>query len=195
MLNGNSAYIIVSKTNDSVTFDRTIYATWSGVRCSFYNGEGALAEYSHAEGYRTETTNPYEHAEGSFNASTYTSNTFGNPGNTIHSIGIGDMYTKKNAFEVMQNGDIYVYGLGGYTGKYSTDATRLQDLFGNSDLEGRVETVETTVETLETNVGTLETSINTLETTVDDNSLVVAAALNDLNNRITEIESTPSTLM
>ena len=68
----------------------------------------ALGWCSHSEGQCTRATNQSEHAEGAFNVS--------NPG-TRSSIGIGTSNNdRKNAFEVMKNGDIYVYGLGNYDG-------------------------------------------------------------------------------
>ena len=63
---------------------------------------------SHAEGYNTRTRNDNEHAEGQYNKS--------NVG-TIHSVGIGTSESdRKNAFEIMDNGDIYVIGIGNYDG-------------------------------------------------------------------------------
>ena len=71
---------------------------------SYTNGEA-----SHIEGISSKATNPGEHAEGKYNQS--------HEGQTIHSIGIGTSNTnRKNAFEISQNGDIYIYGLGNYNG-------------------------------------------------------------------------------
>ena len=68
----------------------------------------AAGDYSHAEGNNTQAQNDVEHAEGSYNKSNAT---------TRHSVGIGTSDDdRKNAFEIMANGDIYVYGLGGYDG-------------------------------------------------------------------------------
>lgn len=70
----------------------------------------AKGERSHVEGFHTETNNASEHAEGSYNKS--------NP-YTRHSVGIGTgtgTTPRKNAFEIMQNGDAYLYLLGGYNG-------------------------------------------------------------------------------
>ena len=97
------------------------------------NGESAHAEgcrsiasgdYSHTEGLETETLNRNEHAEGVLNLSNKNSDEYGDPLNTLHSIGNG--YTKRvgsnyipfrrNAFEVMQNGDTFIYGVGDYDG-------------------------------------------------------------------------------
>ena len=85
----------------------------------------ATGEYSHTEGVNTETKNRGEHAEGRYNKS--------NDG-TISSIGIGTGYTdRKNAFEVMENGDIYVLGLGGYDGTNAGDdgVQSLQELLSS----------------------------------------------------------------
>ena len=60
---------------------------------------------SHADGYNTIAKNVGEHASGIYNVSN---------GDTQFSIGIGTSDTnRKNAFEVKQNGDIYVEGVEG----------------------------------------------------------------------------------
>ena len=53
-------------------------------------------------------------------------------GNTIHSVGIGSSSERKNAVEVMQNGDVYVLGVGGYDGKEISSAATLKDAIGNA---------------------------------------------------------------
>ena len=76
---------------------------------------------SHAEGGGTTALNIYEHAEGCNNIS--------NSGRTDelktrHSVGIGKSKTdRKNAHEIMANGDHYIYGIGGYDGKNATANT------------------------------------------------------------------------
>jgi hypothetical protein len=90
----------------------------------------AEGDYSHTEGYRTIANNTCEHAEGEYNKS--------NTG-TISSIGIGTReQERKNAVEVMKNGDMYVYGLGDYDGTNAVDANSegkkgksLQDYISN----------------------------------------------------------------
>ena len=80
---------------------------------------------SHVEGTRNRTNNISEHAEGQYNVS-HSSDPmeFGGGCNTIHSIGIGTHYNStKNAVEVMQNGDYYLLGVGGYQGTN----TKVQD--------------------------------------------------------------------
>lgn len=86
--------------------------------------------YSHTEGYRTYTYNIAEHTEGSNNFSHQGSTTWGGAFNTLSSVGMGqpeqnDTY-RQNALEIMQNGDMYVYGLGYYDGKDPTNALPLQ---------------------------------------------------------------------
>ena len=86
-----------------------------------YEKNTANGNYSHAEGKHTKAINNAEHAEGQYNQS--------HSGKTIHSIGIGTSdSTRKNAFEVMQDGSIYVYGLGNYNGSALTNASTLQDI-------------------------------------------------------------------
>ena len=81
----------------------------------------ATGVYSHAEGASTNALNRYEHAEGEFNVS--------NTGDTEdlqtrHSVGIGSADSdRKNAHEIMANGDHYIYGIGGYDGTNATANT------------------------------------------------------------------------
>lgn len=78
----------------------------------------ALGNGSHSEGRNTIAVNSCEHAQGQYNKPhTSGAGGFGNAGNTLNSIGIGTSDTdRKNAVEVMQNGDVYVYGVGSYNG-------------------------------------------------------------------------------
>ena len=71
--------------------------------------QNANEEYSFAEGQNTVANNRSEHAMGEFNESHRIDNTFGSSGNTLFSIGNGTNAKRKNALEVMQNGDIYIY--------------------------------------------------------------------------------------
>ena len=90
----------------------------------------ASGAYSHAEGKGTITTNEAEHAEGQYNKSNKGSTT---ASNTIHSVGIGSSNNdRQNALEIMQNGDAYMIGIGGYDGKNTDSATKLQDAVSNS---------------------------------------------------------------
>ena len=123
------------------------YETTASGDCSHAEGQSTTASgvWSHAEGLRTKASgncshvegnftvalNTYEHAEGTFNNS--------NKGNTDdlktrHSVGIGiDDSNRRNAHEIMANGDHYVYGLGGYDGTNAVEDTSktLQEVINN----------------------------------------------------------------
>lgn len=102
-------------------------------RKTFANGEYSHSEgreteangkYSHAEGFTTITYNEAEHASGRYNNSVEKTESNTNADATLFSIGIGDSKKqRKNAFEVKQNGDIYIEGVGGYDGTTLDDAT------------------------------------------------------------------------
>lgn len=88
---------------------------------NYSNAEGYMTSASgyasHAEGFYTETKNYGEHASGMYNVShtgSYTKD------QTLFSVGNGDKKTRRNAFEIRQNGDIYIR-------KNNTDV-RLQDI-------------------------------------------------------------------
>jgi hypothetical protein len=86
---------------------------------------------SHAEGIFTITKNPSEHASGQYNLSSSASTTFGDSGNTLFSVGNGtNAAARTNAFEIRQNGDIY---LSAYTNSAKTafEYSKLQDKLVN----------------------------------------------------------------
>ena len=67
------------------------------------------ASFSNAFGYYTVTNNERETAQGVYNNSVSGSSTFGDSGNTLFSIGNGTAdNARHNAFEIRQNGDIYI---------------------------------------------------------------------------------------
>lgn len=71
-------------------------------------GDNAYA--SHAEGIKNTTQNRAEHASGQYNKSNKASDTFGDSGNTLFSVGCGTSDAdRKNAFEVMQDGTCKYY--------------------------------------------------------------------------------------
>ena len=64
---------------------------------------------SHVEGKGTIASNDSEHASGQYNISSSASTTFGDSGNTLFSVGNGTADdARHNAFEIRQNGDIYL---------------------------------------------------------------------------------------
>lgn len=87
----------------------------------------AVGDYSHTEGFDTVAKNAYEHAQGIYNVSNKETDTFGDK-NTIFSIGIGKSgLNRRNAIEVLQNGDVYINGIGDYDG---TNVLRVSDVTG-----------------------------------------------------------------
>lgn len=88
----------------------------------------ANSDYSHAEGLNTIANNPAEHAQGMYNVS---HSGEASEVKTIHSIGIGDTNERRNAVEVMENGDVYIIGLGDYGGTNPETATTLQQVIGS----------------------------------------------------------------
>lgn len=71
-------------------------------------GDNAYA--SHAEGIKNTTQNRAEHASGQYNKSNKATDTFGDSGNTLFSVGCGTSHAdRKNAFEVMQDGTCKYY--------------------------------------------------------------------------------------
>ena len=122
----------------------------------------ASGDGSHTEGVCTRSQNKSEHAEGSSNVSHKASNTYGDAGNTQHSIGIGTHYNSaKNAVEVMQNGDYYLIGVGGYQG---TD-TKVQ----NATIKTLQEVISGKQDTLTAGEG-IEISGNTISATPTDDA-------------------------
>lgn len=94
------------------------------------NGTEAYGVASHTEGTQTVSNNDSEHAQGKYNQS--------NAGDTddkktLHSIGIGtSVDDRKNAQEVMFNGDHYIIGIGGYDGTNPESAETLQEVINKS---------------------------------------------------------------
>lgn len=85
----------------------TGYKLQNSVAIGYYNS--GTTSYSLTCGYYNKTYNVRETSFGSYNNSVSASTTFGNSGNTLFSVGNGSgLNNKHNAFEIKQNGDIYV---------------------------------------------------------------------------------------
>lgn len=122
--NGTGSFSLNRMANTSVAD----YSFAEGYNCE------ASGIASHAEGNSTVTNNYAEHAEGSYNKSTPSTNSSASDG-TLHSVGIGNsMVNRKNAFEIMQNGDAYLLGVGNYDGTNPTEANTIQDIINNKDV-------------------------------------------------------------
>ena len=162
------------------------WATYANNRCAHAEGEQTIASglyshaegylttasayYSHAEGYNTNANNQSEHASGQFNNSVTASTTFGDSGNTLFSVGNGTSNSARhNAFEIRQNGDIYITSGG-------TDI-KLQDNLGGG-------TVDQTIISGSTNA----VAGGAVYSKIDEVEQVTAAALNNINDRLSEDE-------
>ncbi len=122
---GNTASGQYSHAEGGNTSATTMYAHTEGYGTKasglYAHAEGgnasAITAYAHAEGNCTIAKNRAEHASGQYNVSSTASTTFGDSGNTLFSIGNGTSdLARHNAFEIRQNGDIYL-----------NDGSKLQD--------------------------------------------------------------------
>ena len=89
----------------------------------------AISISSHAEGYYTIANNMSEHASGMYNISNTGST---NADNTLFSVGNGTYSTRHNAFEIRQNGDIYIVNKNG-------NDVKLQDEIGNITVDQTID--------------------------------------------------------
>lgn len=161
--------------------------------CAHAEGSGttAQADCSHAEGLDTIAQNQSEHAEGQFNKSNKASTIFGDPRNTIHSIGIGtgvgslEDQDRRNAVEVMQNGSVYINGIGEYDGKNFSEADTLQDVVnGKQDslTIGTGLTLDDTTNTLSANINNTVTSTSTTDSLSANMGKVLQDQVTNLKN-------------
>lgn len=141
------------------------------------NGEDSHAEgimtvangdYSHAEGYITVANNQSEHASGQYNISISASTTFGNSGNTLFSVGNGTAdNARHNAFEIRQNGDIYIVSGG-------TDILLQNNLGGNIEIDQVIDSG--------TSASTNAVATKAVVDKLIEDEQVWAISLNELNN-------------
>lgn len=116
----------------AITIPAGVWSEGTGTNAAILTGSNSTAAGANsvAEGQYTQTTNPAEHAEGMYNAS-HTGSTAA--AKTISSIGIGDSTTRSNALEVMQNGYVYLNGIGEYDGTNPTTSESLQQYLNNNE--------------------------------------------------------------
>ena len=157
--------------------------------------------YRYAFGTFLKTQNSGEIAFSKYNVSSSASETFGDSGNTLFSVGNGTAYNARhNAFEIRQNGDIYITKdgqdvklqdqLGGGGGMTEDDelllSTALTDLNDRKADKSLLSNYQRKGDYVTTN--TLNTRLADYETALDEQNVeeVTAYALNDLNNRVTD---------
>lgn len=177
------------------------YNTKTGINAAEnYGGDYAHAEgfetdafgpASHAEGYQTKTNNIGELATGRNNKSNWATKEFGNAGNTEFSVGIGpanNVAEAKNAFEVMQNGDAYLLGVGNYNGKTINGATSIQ-----TELNKKVNnTIKVNGHALSNNVNVTAEEIEVIGAmgdNVDDALYNHDNAITQINNDIADLQN------
>ena len=158
------------------------YSTTASGHHSHAEGSGTTAsgQWSHAEGVGTSTTTLNEHASGRYNISLSGSTTFGDSGNTLFTVGNGykpglSPANTHNAFQIMQNGDIYIADTLGEGQYYQKPMIKLQDALINVDLQeliNRISELETKVATLITKAE-VEKGFNNVITVVNDNTLKI----------------------
>ena len=86
--------------------NNSIYGFNAGGLC---NGNTVNGNYSLGVNYQNKTNNSSEFASGQYNNSVSASTTWGDSGNTLFSVGNGTSNSARhNAFEIRQNGDIYI---------------------------------------------------------------------------------------
>ena len=90
-------------------------------------------DYQFASGFYHKPKNEYETSFGKYSISVSASGTFGDGGNTLFSLGNGESEsTRHNAFEIRQNGDIYIADTNdtSTTNYYEKPMIKLQDALG-----------------------------------------------------------------
>ena len=138
-----------------------------------YNNVRGTNNYRNALfGYYNNSQNNSEFGCGQYNVSTKAFTTFGDSGNTLFSVGNGTAdNARHNAFEIRQNGDIYLTKDG--------QDVKLQDQLGGSSI-----TVDTALDSGSTNP--VENRV--IYNKIDEVEQVTAAALNNINDRLSEDE-------
>lgn len=213
--NGNYSHAEGYFTSASSVSDVSGIDTYFGYQARHAEGYSTLANNAstHTEGYETIANNFGEHASGVYNNSTSATTTWGDSGNTLFSVGNGKSSSARhNAFEIRQNGDIYI-------SKDGQDV-KLQDQLGGGgssytagdgiDISNDVISVTGKVDTTtyETYTAATDTALASKQTTLtagtgisivdnvisatgggggggltEDDELLLSTALTDLNDR------------
>ena len=132
-------------------YNKSVYGSYSHVEGAHNELKVSTSPYvevcSHVEGKYNKVINYSEHASGQYNNSVSASTTFGDSGNTLFSVGNGtDDNARHNAFEIRQNGDIYIADTNdtSTTNYYEKPMIKLQDALGGG---GTVDTEITSAST------------------------------------------------
>ena len=160
--NTNYGFLLNSPNSSNIINTQCSFATVLGNNNHAYNRRNS----QFISGSHNEVYNEVEFACGTYNlCNQVTNSSFGNSGNTLFSIGNGTSSARHNAFEIRQNGDIYISSGG-------TDI-KLQDHLGS--------TVE--VSSAITSGDTNAVAGGAVYDKIDEVEQVTAAALNNLNDK------------
>jgi co-chaperonin GroES (HSP10) len=114
----------------------------------------ASGDHSHAEGAGTTASNIVEHASGSHNISHHASDNFGDAGNTLFSVGNGKNNQNHNAFEIRQNGDIYI------ADSFNGEPYKLQDKLNDFATKSEINSKYYTKTEIDNMVGDINNILN-----------------------------------
>lgn len=146
--------------------------SYGSASATFGNSTTARGDNSFAVGNNVETKNKYEFGCGYCNVSTSNGKVYPYSGQTLFSVGNGTgVNAKHNAFEIKQNGDIYI--------SLNGQDVKLQDQLGGGSI-----TVDTALDSGSTNP--VENRV--IYNKIDEVEQVTAAALNNINDRLSEDE-------
>ena len=140
--------------------------------CSLLVGNNSTISrsYQFAIGYKQHPNNEYETSLGKYNVSSSASATFGDSGNTLFSVGNGTSESARhNAFEIRQNGDIYL--------TLDGQDVKLQDQLGGGEVSSAITSGDTNA-----------VAGGAVYDKFDEVEQVTAAALNNINDRVSEDE-------
>ena len=170
--------------------ETTIANGWASHSDGQYTNANGKA--SHTEGSYVNAENDYESSQGRYNVSNKANTTWGDSGNTLFSVGNGTANNARhNAFEIRQNGDIYI--------SLNGQDVKLQDQLGGGgssysagdgiDITNDVISVTGKVSTSDFNTysGNVDTAINSKasQSTVDTLSGTVTAHTADTSIHFT----------
>lgn len=147
----------------------------------------AIGVGSYTVGEGTEAKNACEFACGKFNKS---SKAYG--AHTRFSVGVGTYQERKNAFEVTEEGEVYVKGLGGYDGT-NVIGQNVKHLV--TIINELAQTVATLRNNMEQNEIVTATAINNLRKEIENNELVVATAFDNMRKVIENNELVVATAL
>lgn len=178
LFNGSFGDNSYTEGKDCLAFERG-HAMGSNTR--------AMGEGSYTVGEGTEAKNSYEFACGAYNKS---SDEYGN--RTRFSVGVGTYQERKNAFEVTEEGEVYVKGLGGYDGT-NVSGQNVKHLV--TIINELAQTVATLRNNMEQNEIVTATAINNLRKEIENNELVVATAFDNMRKVIENNELVVATAL